>query len=153
LPPILRQWVIARSPRLVQASAAAGVREAAAALAMRLCEIPPRPVSRDALIQGTEPVLLAGLHADVDATLAQAGLPPRPPSLAGRGSAQVWTVLHAAGPPVAVVSADDAGALRALLAPLPHYGAQSWLVFEGRRALDRGVWPAPGQLVAVENRR
>ena len=94
-----------------------------------------------------------GLHADVDAALAHAGLPPRPASLAGRGSAQVWTVVREAGPPVAVVSARDADALRALLAPLPHYGAQSWLVFDGRRALDRGVWPAPGPLIAVQSER
>ena len=38
-------------------------------------------------------------------------------------------------------------------APLPHYGAQSWLVFDGRRALDRGVWPAPGPLIAVQSER
>ena len=103
--------------------------------------------------QGTEPVLLMGLHADVDAALARAGLPPRPASLSGRGSAQVWTIAREAGPPVAVVSASDADALRALLGPLPHYGAQSWLVFDGRRVLDRGVWPAPGRLIAVQRER
>ncbi|HRI90115.1 MAG TPA: hypothetical protein PLS93_00515, partial [Accumulibacter sp.] len=43
--------------------------------------------------------------------------------------------------PVAVVSARDAAALSALLRPLPHYGSQSWLVFDGSRALARGVWP------------
>ena len=54
---------------------------------------------------------------------------------------------------MAVVSARDADALRSLLAPLPHYGAQSWLVFDGRRALDRGVWPAPGPLITVQSER
>jgi hypothetical protein len=153
LPPILRQWVIAQAPRLAQASGVEDVREAAVALAKRVFEIPPQPVSQDALNMGTEPVMLMGLHADVDAALAHAGLPPRPASLAGHGSAQVWTIAREAGPPVAVVSAKDAEALRALLGPLPHYGAQSWLVFDGRRALDRGVWPAPGRLIAVQNER
>jgi hypothetical protein len=153
LPPILRQWVIARAPRLVQASRTEDVREAALALANRFLEIPPQLVSQDALHEGTEPVMLMGLHADVDTALARAGLPPRPASLAGHGSAQVWTVARDAGPPVAVVSAKDADALRALLTPLPHYGAQSWLVFDGRRALDRGVWPAPGRLIAVQSER
>jgi hypothetical protein len=153
LPPILRQWFIARAPRWVQASSADDVREAATALAKRLFEAPPQPAAQDALHKGTEPVLLIGLHADVDGALAHAGLPPRPTSLAGRGSAQVWTLARDAGPPVAVVSARDADALRALLAPLTHYGAQSWLVFDGRRALDRGVWPAPGLLVAVQSER
>ncbi len=91
LPPILRQWVVARAPRLVQASGAEDVREAATALAKRFFETPPQPMAQDALHKGTEPVLLLGLHADVDRALAHAGLPPRPPSLAGRGSAQVWT--------------------------------------------------------------
>jgi len=153
LPPILRQWVIAAAPRLVHASADDGVRAAAAALAQRFFETPPQGLSRDALDRGPDPALLVGLQAEVDAALAQAGLPRRPASLEGRGSAQVWTIERVGGRPVAVVSARDTEALLALLGPLPHYGAQSWLVFEGRRALDRGVWPAPGRLVAVERER
>ena len=150
LPPILRQWIIGRAPRLALASSANDVRAAAESLAQRLFEAPPQTIAPDDLDRGTEPVLLAGLHADVDAALARAVLPPRPASLAGRGSAQVWTVNREAGAPVAVVSAQDAEALRALLRPLPHYGGQSWLVFEGSRALDRGVWPAPGRLIPVQ---
>ncbi len=153
LPPILRQWIIARAPRLVQLSSVGDVREAAVLLARRFFEIPAQAISPDALNHGTEPTLLIGLHADVDAALAHAGLPPRPASLAGRGSAQVWTIVREAGPPVAVVSAMDADALRSLLGPLPHYGAQSWLVFDDRRALDRGVWPAPRPLIAVQDDR
>jgi len=153
LPPILRQWVIARAPRWVQASDAGDVREAATALAKRFFEVPPQPTAHDGLTKGTEPVMLIGLHADVDRALAHAGLPPRPASLVERGSAQVWTLARDAGPPVAVVSAKDADALQALLTPLPHYGAQSWLVFDGRRALDRGVWPALGPLVALQSER
>jgi len=148
LPPILRQWTIARSPRMAIASNGQEVRESADALAQRIFESPPRVVPLDALNGGT-PLLLAGLHADIDAALARAGLPPRPPSLAGKGSAQFWTVARNEGAPLAVVSADDANALRALLRPLPHYGAQSWVAFEGSRAIGRGVWPAPGKLVKV----
>ena len=43
-----------------------------------------------------------------------------------------------------------AAALQAVARPLPHYGSQSWLVFEGGRVLARGVWEAPGPAVAVE---
>jgi hypothetical protein len=153
VPPILRQGMIARAPRLAQASAAGDVRDASLALAKRLFERPPQAISPDALNQGVEPILLAGLHADVDRALAGAGLPPRPASLAGRGTSQVWTVTRESGPPVAVISAKDADALRALLRPLPHYGGQSWLVFDGSRALERGVWPARGPLTPVLNAR
>ena len=149
LPPILRQWIVARAPRLVVASPAGDVREAAVALADRLFEVPPTTATLDDANKGSEPLLLAGLSADVDAALAAAGLPPRPAALAGRGSAQVWTVEHASGAPLAVVSAENVDALLALLRPLPHYGGQSWLVFDGGHALDRGVWTAPGRLIPV----
>jgi hypothetical protein len=149
LPPILRQWTVARAPRLVQASTAPDVRDAAAALGARLCENPPVEVAAGALAQGQEPVLLTGLHADVDAALVRAGLPPRPADLAGRGSAQVWTIAREHCAAVAVGSAADAEALAALQRPLPHYGGQSWLVFQGARVLDRGVWPVVAPLVAV----
>ena len=76
-------------------------------------------------------------------------MPPRPAELAGRGSAQVWTVARAGGTALAVVSARDAESLAALARPLPHYGSQSWLAFAGDRVLARGVWPAPGRLVPV----
>jgi hypothetical protein len=48
------------------------------------------------------------------------------------------------------VAAKDAAALQAVARPLPHYGSQSWLVFEGGRVLARGVWEAPGPAVEVE---
>jgi len=150
LPPILRQWIVARAPRLVVAAPAADARAAAGALAKRLFEVPPQAAALEDAGRGDEPLLLIGLHAEVDAALAAAGLPPRPAALVGRGSAQVWTVERASGAPLAVVSAQDAEALRALLRPLPHYGGQSWLVFEGARLLERGVWPAPGRLIPVQ---
>lgn len=150
LPPILRQWIISSSPRLALASHGKEAAEAARALAQKLFEAKPHLESPDALGSGTGSILLAGLHADVDKALARAGLPPRPESLSGRGSAQVWTVQRQSGPPVAVISARDADALRALLRPLPHYGSQSWLVFEGGRAIAKGVWSAPGRLIPVQ---
>ncbi len=149
LPPILRQWIVTRAPRVVLASPAVDAREAALALASRLFEMSLRVVALDDVAREGEPLLLAGLHADVDAALATAGLPPRPATLVGRGSAQVWTVERTSAAPMAVVSAENADALRALLRPLPHYGGQSWLVFEGSRLLERGIWPAPGRLIPV----
>ena len=40
-----------------------------------------------------------------------------------------------------IISAANAQALQSLQRPLPHYGRQSWLVFDGAKAIDRGVWP------------
>ena len=69
---------------------------------------------------------------------------------AAGGDARVWTAQPAGSPPLAVVAARDAATLHAVARPLPHYGSQSWLVFDGGRVLARGVWEAPGQAVAVE---
>ena len=152
LPPILRQWVVARAPRWASASAVPEVRETGQLLANRFFESTAQSIPAQAIGQGEQPVLLIGLHDEVDAVLAANQLPPRPLGLGTRGSAQVWTVNHAAGAAVAVISGKDAQALQALLRPLPHYAAQSWLVFEGARLLERGIWPAAGTLVATPRR-
>ena len=136
LPPILRQWIVARSPALISMS------PAGRALAQRLFESPYREVSQP----DGEPLLIVGLHADVEAALRRLGLPPRPAMLAGKGTAQVWTI---GGTRVAVVSARDEAALEALARPLPHYGAQSWLAFDGARVLERGAWPLAPRTVPV----
>ncbi len=151
LPPILRQWILARSPRVAVASADSALREAALALAERLFERKPAVISHlQAALRDNEPILLAGIHAAIDTELARSGLPPRPATLAGRGSAQVWTIAAAPGrAPVAVVSVRDAPALRELRRPLPHYGSQSYLAFDGARAIERGIWPAAGKVHAV----
>ncbi|MGF7176205.1 M1 family metallopeptidase [Azospirillum doebereinerae] len=87
------------------------------------------------------PLLLVGTDEGVASALAARGLPPVPASLTGRGSARVWTIRSPERAPVLAVSGADAAALQALLRPLPHYGRQSWLVFDGGKATDRGVWP------------
>lgn len=138
LPPILRHWILADSPTVLFAG------DASAGLAGKLLESPFRVVTEP----GKEPLLIIGLHEEVDAALARLGLPPRPPEVAGRGTAQVWTVRESETP-VAVVSAQDAASLAALERPLPHYGAQSWIVFEGSRALARGSWTPSPRVVRV----
>jgi len=148
LPPILRQWILAPAPRLALASQA--LRSEAMALADRVFENAAQPIALEEARRGTQPVLLVGLHADVDLALTRLGLPPRPARLADRGTAQVWTIRRdSVGPPLAVVSARDGAALLALRRPLPHYGAQSYLAFEGSRAIERGAWAAPGRLIPV----
>ncbi len=146
LPPILRQWILASAPRLALASAA--LRTDALALAGQLFENRFEEIPLSETGHGAQPVLLIGLRPDVDAALAARGLPPEPARLAGRGTAQIWTLPRFAGP-LAVISVRDAEALRALARPLPHYGAQSFLAFEGARAIERGVWPATATLVPV----
>ena len=41
---------------------------------------------------------------------------------------------------LAMVSARDAASLHALIRPLPHYGRQSYVIFDGAKATRRGAW-------------
>ena len=59
----------------------------------------------------------------------------------GTYSSEVWTTRRADGTPVLVVSASRADELESLLRPLPHYGGQSYVLFEAGRATSRGIWP------------
>jgi len=151
LPPILRQWMAASSPQLVNVARTSEANLAVTQLAGRFFETKPKPLTPAQLstaLNGKAPVLLAGTHAEIDQALASAGLPARPKRLAGQGSAQVWTV---PGKPfsLAVISAQDATALNALQRGLPHYGGQSWLIFEQGRVVDKGIWPAGIPEIAV----
>jgi hypothetical protein len=150
-PPILREVFIAPRAGLVLADADSDLRAAAEALAGRVLDHRPEPLKPDGTsLSGNAPLLLIGQHASVDALLARLGLPPRPPALAGRGSAQVWAARARDGRPCAVVSARDASSLRALQRALPHYGRQSWLVFESARAEDKGIWPATVESLTID---
>jgi aminopeptidase N len=150
LPPILRQWIAARAPRVVIAAAGRDAWLSAHNAAQSLFESAPREVNVATLLQSQDPVLIAGLHIEVDALLSAHGLPPRPQVFDGRGSAEVWTIEQSGRtPPIAVVSARDAPSLNATARALPHYGAQSYLVFNGSQVITRGVWPAQARVVRV----
>jgi hypothetical protein len=150
LPPILREWIISRVPALLIASSDPAVESAAEQVAQALFERGARRITPQALKDAAGPVLLAGLHDDVDRTLAALGLPPRPAAIARSGSTQVWTIDERSGARrIAVISSRDADSLRAISRPLPHYGAQSYLVFDGAKVLTRGVWPAQVPAVHV----
>jgi hypothetical protein len=151
LPPILRQWMAASAPQLVNVARDSPASDAVNQLAGRFFEVSPKqlvPSQLSSALNRKNPVLLAGTHAEVDQALAGAGLPARPATLAGKGSAQVWTVLGKDAP-LAIISGRDAAALNALQRGLPHYGGQSWLIFEQGRAIDKGVWPAGVPEIAV----
>ncbi|NUB22537.1 M1 family peptidase, partial [Azospirillum formosense] len=139
-PPTLRDVTLDHAATTVIAADGPAA-EAARALAERLADGKPRIATADRA-NPDAPLAVIGAAGEVDRLLARLGLPPLPDSLKGRGTARVWTARTPRGRPLLAVAADDAAALQALLRPLPHYGRQSWLVFEGARAVDRGVWPA-----------
>ena len=144
-PPILREVLLTGSPVMLPVSVEGGIQLAAQELAGKLFEA-------SGTARSTMPVtLVVGRHADVDQWLAGSGLPARPPLLAStRGSAQVWTLRGGDDRTVVLVSVRDLPSLTALARVLPHYGQQSWLVFDGARAVERGIWPAQPQVWEIK---
>ncbi|SFW26986.1 hypothetical protein SAMN05216414_11042 [Nitrosovibrio sp. Nv17] len=148
-PPILRQVMVDRNTVTLLLPEGGAARAAAETLAAKLQHRPSRPgEAADAL--PSAPVLAIGLEAQVDAWLARHGLPGRPEVVRGKGSAQAWTASRPDGGMLAVVSARDAAALEALARPLPHYGRQSYVVFENAKATERGAWPTRVQSVTLD---
>lgn len=142
-PPILRQAMLDPAVATVVLAPAGAAFDAARELAAKLLEHPVRVRAAEAA--AGVPLLAIGLREEVARWLARNRLPPPPAQLAERGTAQVWTLAQVDGKVLAVIAAQDAAALAALARPLPHYGRQSWLVFDGAKALARGVWPGEPQ--------
>jgi len=138
-PPTLRDVTLDGATNVVLAAEGAAA-ETARALAERLMDRKARVVAPDRTDSG-QPLALIGT-VDAVAPLLRAYQIEAPASLAGRGTGRAWTARSPQGKPVLVVEAADGAALQALARPLPHYGRQSWLVFDGGKVADRGVWPA-----------
>lgn len=136
-PPILREVFVAPEVAVVSVGNDAELRSATQALAARLLDAKPDTVL--AVLPARGPVLIVGKAGELDAWLATQGLPPRP--ALKDGSARVWAGRDDKGRSYLAISVTDIPALKALMRPLPHYGKQSWLVFDGARAIDRGTWP------------
>jgi aminopeptidase N len=148
-PPILREVMVNSATQTVLLSDRPEVRKIAEALAGKLQDRTPQFVAANQPLSAA-PALVIGLHSEIDAWLADKQLPSRPGEINQKGTAQVWTAARADGASLAIVSAKDAAALEALLRPLPHYGRQSYIAFDGRQAIEKGIWPMQAQKVAIE---
>lgn len=147
-PPILRQVMVDRATVTVLLSEMGEARVAAEALAKRLQDRMPKIVSSEDAFTATS-VLVIGLQEQVDMWLSSHKLPVRPVIMRSDGTAHAWTVRRQDGVTLAVVSTKDTASLKALVRPLPHYGRQSYVVFDGAKAIERGTWPARVQVVKL----
>jgi aminopeptidase N len=152
-PPILRDAIVNPATVTVILKGDPDHVVAGQELARRLLDYPPRAGDSEAL-PAHAPLLVIGTPKVVDDFLGRHRLPARLEAFRDRGTAQVWTARDTGGRTVVVVSAENAAALRALHRPLPHYGRQSYLIFQGATVTDRGIWPAqpPAWRFAEEGR-
>jgi aminopeptidase N len=140
-PPILRDVTLALKTTTIVAAADPAINRLARQLAGRLLDTRVQLKDMAAELKAT-PLLIIGTTQEVKAVLARHGLAGIPVKLAGRGTARVWTAYWRGDLPLLAVAADNIQALGALLRPLPHYSSRSYLVFDGRRAIEKGVWSA-----------
>jgi hypothetical protein len=150
LPPILRQTMVAPAAAVALAVPKADWAPFARRLAERLLDATPVILGDGAAPPRDVALMVVGRHAEVDAFLARNGLPARPQTLAGNGSAQVWAAAQPGGAPLLIVSAGEPESLEAVAEFAPHYGRQSFLVFGGRRVVARGVWPGAAREWVLE---
>ena len=148
-PPILRQVMVDRTAATVLLPESGDAQSTAGTLAEKLQQRTPN------LVPGKEtppavPVLVIGLEEQVDTWLARHRLPARPDIVRGKGSAQAWTVSRPDGVTLAVISARDIESLAALTRPLPHYGRQSYVIFNGSKVIGRGAWPTRAPMVKLD---
>jgi aminopeptidase N len=148
-PPILRQVMVDRTAVTVLLPESGDAQSTAGTLAEKLQQRTPNLVSGKETLPAV-PVLVIGLEEQVDTWLARHRLPPRPDVVRGKGSAQAWTVSRADGVTLAVISARDIASLAALTRPLPHYGRQSYVIFNGSKVIGRGAWPTRAPMVKLD---
>ncbi len=140
-PPILRDVTLNPKTVTMIGSSDPEFDRVARNLAARLMDVEARFETLDPRSDIDRPLLLITTGGNLASQLAQLKL-TRPAELAAPGgNAAAWTARLDNGNPVLVVSADDAAALQTLLRPLPHYGGQSYVLFEAGRAASRGIWP------------
>ncbi len=147
-PPVLRDVTLSDTALTVIAAEPGEESDAAAALAEVVMDTGVRPASTARARAAAVPLLIVATDAHLADVLRELGLPAPPPLPRAGGSAAVWT-LRADDIAVMVVSGRDAGSLRALARPLPHYGRQSYIVFEGGRAVTKGLWEATQSLLSA----
>jgi len=140
-PTIMRDITLNPQTLTVIASRDYDFSDAAALLAPRLLDTPPRLVDADDAIDENRPLLLIVDFKLLKKMRRRLKLKEVPQLMTMWHSGGAWTTRRESGAPVLVVTARDGPALNALLRPLPHYGGQSYALFDGGSLNKKSVWP------------
>jgi aminopeptidase N len=140
-PPILRDITLDPATVTLIASEQPAFVASAQTLAGRLLDNAPRILGPGQSREPAQPLLLITSADRLAGQLEQLQLkiPGELPDV--RYGAAAWTARLANNTPVLVISAESTAQLQALLRPLPHYGGQSYVLFDEGHAQSRGLWP------------
>jgi aminopeptidase N len=141
-PPILRDVTLDRNAAVIIASDDPAVTDVAQALASSLLgrAVIAQTATADSAFPEEYVAVVIGLDDAIEELLRAEGL-AIPDFAAGNGTARSWVSRGPNGQAVLTVAASNRAALEALQRPLPHYGARSYVVFDGPRAIDKGTLP------------
>lgn len=148
--PIIRSLIVAPNAVTVISDAPPEYRDVGRNIAVGLLEAGWRSGDVNSAMAANAPLLLVGTTLQVAEVLKRAGLPSPPDQLAGRGTARVWMARYRGDIPLLVVEGNDIDALRQTSAATRHYGANSYLVFDGSKVVDRGVWLPTSRSLQVD---
>jgi aminopeptidase N len=140
-PPILRDVTLDPAAVVVIDSSQDDFVELAQSLVTTMMDTEPGSGALAGAQQANRALLLVTTHDRLAGQLAQLGLAAPAEFSVAAHSAAVWTATRKGGTAVLVVSVADLAALASLLRPLPHYGGQSYVLFDAGRAVSRGIWP------------
>jgi aminopeptidase N len=163
VPPILREVFISPRAEIFVANSGPEWTAPAMQLAGRLLDAQPRQISESELLSSPQvPAIVMGERAGITrvlSTLRLGGLPDvlfeedasKPTAQrALKGSAQAWTARAANGKTFAFVMTDSPATLVSLQRSMPHYGRQSWLLFQDARVVGQGAWPVAAQSLSIK---
>jgi hypothetical protein len=143
-PPIFRDVTLAADTLLVLPSSDEAFDQTAYQLAERLLERGPDIHEGPPRNLMGRPVLVIGTTEDVEGLRTELGSLHHAPDVAatldGQGTARAWVEHRLDGSPWLFVAADEAAALADILRPLPHYRGRSYVVFDGAKAISKGLW-------------
>lgn len=139
-PPILRDVTLAKQVTTFVLSSEPEFQVAAKVLIGRLLR-EAKVTSPKALNNPlTGPALVIGSANQISDFLASSQISAAPEEVKA-GTAAAWVIRTVQGHPVLLVRADTSQSIKNITRPLPHYGRQSYLSFEGRKASVKGIWP------------
>ncbi len=140
-PPIMRDVTLHPAAITLVATQDPAYRETGRELAARLMDTVPRFDTLAEAKRATVPLLLVADSDTAKELFTQLQVDKFPELPAATHTAAVWTLRRRNGMPMLVVTAPDVPSLQALLRPLPHYGGQSYVLFDDSSAVRKGVWP------------
>ncbi|MCW9035182.1 MAG: M1 family aminopeptidase [Rhodospirillales bacterium] len=140
-PPILRDVTLATQTKVMILNKDAAFKASAVQLAERMLDTKPQLASGTTSLVNERPYLVIGTNQDIAEFLAQ-NSSLTPPTQLIKGTSAAWATKPKNGSSIVIIKAEDTKALKDLLRPLPHYGRRSYVVFQGAKAVSKGVWPA-----------